>query len=469
MSEATLYSAYRRLPVALQNAACNGYAWRQSRSRFGKAFERDLADLLQSEWHSAADIGAYQDAQVAEVVQYAYSNVPFYRRAMQSRGLRPSDVKSVADLSKLPVVTKEDLRGHAQEFLSDRVSNKTLVHRHTSGTTGKALQFYVHPRVTPFQWAVWWRHRVRFGLKTSDYHANFTGKVVVPPEQQEPPFWRSASSMHQLVVGMQHVTPEKAAPIVQMVNDERFVFFSGYPSVIHALARFALDQNLTLLPGSRPRLVVMGAENTLEYQNRDIQAWTGAVVTDQYGFSEACGNASPCLAGRYHEDYEFGVLECVPNGTEVAGGTRGRIVCTGFLSKEFPFIRYEVGDVGIWHHDDERCTCGRHSRTLQSIEGRVDDYVITPEGHQVMRFDYLFKDTASVRECQVVQRIPGEVVFRIVKRHDYSSRDEFAIRELVKEYVSPTIDVKFEYVPELPRTQTGKLKAVVSTLTRSPR
>jgi phenylacetate-CoA ligase len=270
--------------------------------------------------------------------------------------------------------------------------------------------------------------------------------------------------MHQVTVGMQHVVPAKVPAIVEMLNRRRLVYFSGYPSVVHSLARIALDLGLELLPGNRPRVVVMGAENTFDHQRRDIERWAGATITDQYGFSEGCGNASACTAGRYHEDHEFGVLECVPEGTEVASGTHGRIVCTGFLSPEFPFIRYEIGDVGTWHEPGDACACGRATRTLARIDGRIDDCVVTPEGHRVMRFDYLFKDTTSIKECQVVQTHADRIILRIVRRDDYRVREEDALRAHVAELVSPTLGVDFEYVDEIPRTRSGKFKAVVSTL-----
>ena len=469
MSTDRFYSVYRLLPVALQNVACSAYGLRQVRLRFNREFERNLETLLSTEWRSIEDISSFQDEQITNLIRYAYRHVPYYRGVMQQRKLRPRDIRCVADLCKLPILTKEDLRAQPSAFQSEIAAPSSLVFRHTSGTTGKALQFYVHRRLAPFQWALWWRHRIRFGLRTSDYHVNFTGQMVVPPEQRNPPFWRHALPMHQVVVGMQHITPQKVESMVQMLNERRFTYFSGYPSVLHSLTRLALDQGINLLPGSRPRVVAMGAENTLENQRRDIEGWTGAVVTDQYGFTEGCGNASQCEFRRYHEDFEFGALECVPEGTEEAEGTRGRIICTGFLSKEFPLIRYEVGDIGVWHNDNDPCPCGRHSRTLKSIDGRIDDYVITPEGHRLMRFDYLFKDTVTIRECQVVQESLGEVVFRIVRRSDYSLRDEAEIRHLVKEFISPTIRVKFDYVADLPRTRSGKLQAVVSELSRKQR
>ena len=81
-----------------------------------------------------------------------------------------------------------------------------------------------------------------------------------------------------------------------------------------------------------------------------------------------------------------------------------------------------------------------------------------------MYFDYLFKETHDVKECQILQIKPEEIILRIVRRNNYSTQTENFIREQVKHYISSNIQVIFEYVSEIPRTQAGKFKAVVSQL-----
>jgi phenylacetate-CoA ligase len=214
-----------------------------------------------------------------------------------------------------------------------------------------------------------------------------------------------------------------------------------------------------------PRFIFTGAENTLDFQRTAIQRATGAVLSDQYGFAEGCGNASHCTALRYHEDFEYGILECVDGTTlDADGRVRGRILATGFASPAFPFIRYEIGDVGIWEDPKKTCACGRRSRVLLSIEGRADDYVVTPEGRRIMRFDYIFKDTDHVRESQIVQHTSAGITVRIVRRPEYSLDDEDAIRRDIAKWISPRLDVRFEYLAEIPREQNGKFRAVKSAL-----
>jgi phenylacetate-CoA ligase len=453
---------YPRLPVWAQNAACGVYGLKEARVRFGKEFRRRLDGLTETDGWGAADIAAYQDEQVRALVKHAYESVPFYRERMRGLGLTPADIQGRADLPKLPILTKEDVRANLDRLVSERADRKKLVHRHTSGTTGKALDFYSSRASIAFQWAVWWRHRRRFGVEPGALSANFTGKLVVPIEQNRPPYWRWNRPVNQALLNMQHVTPGKVADIVAFLDRHPFEIYTGYPSIIHALASTAMEAGIELK--RKPKMVVTGAENVLDFQRRDIAAWTGALLTDQYGFSEGCGNASHCTELRYHEDWEFGVLECVDPEPMEDGGVRGRIVCTGFACPEFPFLRYEVGDTGVWAAPGERCACGRESAVLDRIEGRMDDFVVTPEGGRIMRFDYLFKETPSVRESQVVQHRPGAITLRLVRRPDYDTRTEAHLRHEVARWISPTLGVDFEYVDEIPRERNGKFRAVLSHL-----
>jgi phenylacetate-CoA ligase len=459
MSESVAEHVYPRLPVFLQNAACWYYGTKESRQRFGGCFDRHLDSLLDSEKFSAAEIEAHQDENLRALIRYAYENVPYYRQRWQALRITPADIRSRADLPKLPILTKEDVVQNREQLLSRAVGQNQLSWRHTSGTTGKALHFYVSKDSIAFQWAIWWRHRLRFGLQPGSWHANFTGKRVVPLQQQSPPYWRWNRPMRQALINMQHITPAKIGNIMEFLNSNGFEFYSGYPSIIHALATTASGAGLALT--SRPRVISTGAENMLDFQRRDIANFTGAVLTDQYGCSEGCGNASHCPNFAYHEDFEFGILE---GQDRTPGDPAKTILCTGFASKEFPFIRYEVGDTAVWGDGSGPCPCGRSSRVLSQIQGRNDDCVVTPEGARIMRFDYILKDVVRVKEAQVVQRRLGEVVLRVVRRSAYCQKDEDTIRHGFAQWISAAMKLNFEYVDEIERERNGKFRAVVSHL-----
>jgi phenylacetate-CoA ligase len=452
---------YARLPVFLQNAACYWYGHKEAAVRLGPAFERYLQEMQESEKWSRGQICAYQDEKVRNLVSYAYHNVPFYHEQMRERRLLPQDIRGTSDLAKLPILTKEDVRANADRLLSTNARRHRLLPRHTSGTTGKCLELYVDPSAVAMQWAMWWRHRMRFGLRLGTRHVNFTGKPVVPQAQSAPPYWRWNLPMHQALINMQHLTPAKIAPIVEFLDREAFEFYSGYPSIIHALVSAAKHAGLKL--HCPPRVITTGAENILANQRADIEEFTGAILTDQWGMTEACANASQCRKMVYHEDFEFGVIER-QEARRVDGVIEGSLLCTGFATPDFPLIRYEPGDIGIWAAGDARCECGLESPSLLGIMGRMDDYVITPEGSRIMRFDYVFKHTVNVRECQVVQDQIGEIRLRIVRRPPYSNADERLLEAEIRKWISPTLRVRFEYVTEIERESNGKFRAVKSLL-----
>ena len=464
MSESILVEQiYPRLPVFLQNAACWYYGRKEARTRFGTTFDQHLRELMDSERWSASEIEAFQNEKLRRLIRHAYENVPYYRERWKSLKLSPEDIRSREDLPKLPVLTKEDVRQNFERLVSQKASRSELVFRHTSGTTGTALHFYVTKAAIAFQWAVWWRHRLRFGVEPGAWHANFTGKRVVPLDQKVPPYWRWNRPLRQALLTMHHLTPAKIGSVMEFLNSRRFEFYSGYPSIIHMLAAHASEAGLAL--ASPPRAVFTGAENMLDFQRRDIQKFTGAILTDQYGCSEGCGNASHCPEFVYHEDFEFGMME----GAEPDPGSSAKpILCTGFASDVFPLIRYQVGDTGVWQEDGAGCPCGRNSRVLLRIEGRQDDYVITPEGTRIMRFDYVFKDALNVKEVQIVQEKLGEITVRMVRRDGYAAGDEADIRREIHRWISRQLAVRFEYVQEIERQPNGKFRAVLSRLKSQP-
>jgi phenylacetate-CoA ligase len=459
MSESVLVEQiYPRLPVFLQNAACWYYGKKEARVRFGRVFDQRLRELTESEKFSAGEIEAYQNEKLHSLVRHAYENVPYYRERWKALKIAPDDIRSRDDLPKLPVLTKEEVRQDADRFISQKTPRRELLSRHTSGTTGKALHFYMSAEAVAFQWAVWWRHRLRFGVTPGSWHANFTGQRVVPITQRTPPFWRWNRPMRQVLINMQSLTPNKIASIVEMLNSQQFDFYCGYPSFIHMFAVNASEAGLRLT--SPPRVIFTGAENMLDFQRRDIQAFTGAILSDHYGSTEACGNASRCPEFVYHEDFEFGIMEGLE---QTPGDPVRKIVCTGFACDAFPFIRYEAGDTAVWQ-EGNGCRCGRHSSVLLRVEGRCDDYVVTPEGARIARLDYLFKDALNVKEAQIIQEELGELTIRLVRRNAYRAKDELEIRRDIASWLSPSLAVRFEYVSEIPREQNGKFRAVLSRL-----
>ncbi len=453
-------SIYSALPYWLQNLAISIHGYKLKKQRFNDDFYKIL-EFLNSTigWHKE-QIKAYKEEQIFKILEQAYNHCPYYHRKYKEMGLSPSDFKGLEDLQKFPVLTKEEIRMNWQAMVADNVSKKELIQFNTSGSTGKALDFYWTRYSSAYYWAVDQRYKNRFGFDLGKACINFSGRPIVPISSVKPPYWRYDRVLNRYFINMHQLSSAKMRQIVEWINQKRIEMFIGYPSIMTAFANELLNSGLVL--DFQPKHIFTGAEKLYENQKTILESvFKGVQIHELYSFSEQAAIATHCKNSVYHEDFEIGHME-LDKVVPVENGMQGEILATGFANLGMPFIRYQNGDTAVF--SDRECGCGLHSQIIEDIVGRNEDYIITPEGLHIQRLDYIFKDAQDVKECQVVQRELGEMILRIVKRNTYNVASEKKLLVNIAQWVSPTIKVKFEYVDEIPRTKAGKFKAVVSEL-----
>ena len=450
---------YENSPIFLQNIACTIRGCKEKKSRLGGIFSPTLNFLKESEFWDKYMIERYQTDKMKELIQFCYNNIPYYKELFDKISLNPIKIQSLEDLKRIPVLTKEDVRIYYNKLINPNYKEKVF-NCHTSGSTGKSLQFLFSEEAVQYRWALWFRHRHRFGVGPNDPYATFTGQIAVPLMQLNPPYWRENRAMKQTIFTMHHINETKVPDIVNRLNKGGFIYYSGYPSIIFSLACIIEDLGLKIT--KYPKVIFTGAETLLDYQKNKISSVFHCLVTDQYGFSEGCGNASRCEKDLFHEDFEYGILEYDNEKVNSDGSITGEILATGFTNFAMPFIRYKVGDTATWI--DSECECGRKSKIIININGRNEDFIITPEGNKILRFDYIFKDTHNIIESQIIQRELGSIIIRIIKRNDFSKLDEELLKKEVHNKISPKLNVYFEYPLKIERERTGKFRAVKSYL-----
>ena len=114
------------------------------------------------------------------------------------------------------------------------------------------------------------------------------------------------------------------------------------------------------------------------------------------------------------------MVEVLEAGAPVPAGTVGDLVCTGLLNADMPLVRYRVGDRGALAPADEGCRCGRTLPTLATVEGRVDDVLLTPDGRRIGRLDPVFKADLPVREVISALHVMSDLTLGLGEVvHDY--------------------------------------------------
>ena len=455
-------SLYDALPVFAQDLACTWAGWRRSRARFTPHFHRTLARLEQTVSESLAGLHRIQWQRLQRLVEHARSHVPFYAGLAAPAQTADPLAAIHATLERIEPLEKRTYRDRCEEFLARNLDRRRLIRGKTSGTTGSALPLWYTSEALAEEFATFWRGRRAAGADLHDANLTFNGQSIVPFHQTQPPFWRTNRWGRQTLFSLYHGTPENLRHYVEAIHRTPAVYAQGYPSAMHLVARAMLDAGRPLPPG-RLRACFTSSESLLAFQRDTIERAFGARIHDRYGVSEFCVSMFECEQRRLHVDMEFGIVE-VEVEEESEEWVRGPLLVTGFANDATPLLRYRVGDVGT--RSKTPCPCGRAGDVFIDVDGRIEDYVMTPDGRLVGRLDHIFKEQLDVAEAQVLQQTPDALEVLVVRRPGYGDASERALLKEFRTRLGDQIAIQLRYVDEIPRERNGKLRAVKSAVGR---
>jgi phenylacetate-CoA ligase len=456
---------YAALPVALQNLAVSLQGARLRAVRYRSASFRETARILErNEQLSLATLKELQFAALRELVEHCFAHSPFYRRLWLSRGLHPDDIRSFADIARIPIVRKQDLRRHTEEFFTEKASRR-MTTVHTSGTTGSPLTVRFSQEDIGRRYAFLERCRRWAGVRIGQKRATFTGRNLLAEGQSQAPFWRYNRPGKQLLFSSYHLAPKNLPAYVDALESFQPEIIDGYPSSIHAVADHILRSRR--VHRIHPRAILVSAETVLPHQRQTIEAAFQTKLYDQYASSEGAPFISECRNGRMHVHLDSGLIEILDaEGQAAAPGRAGEMVVSSFTTSVVPLLRFAIGDTAVASpkEDTDACPCGLPFPGIEAIVGRVDDTLCTPDRGLVGRLDTVFKGLPnSVVEAQIMQVSPQTIILRLVPdRSRY--RPEHA-RQLVRQMRSKlgqAIAIEVEEVSEIPRSANGKMRSVIN-------
>ena len=337
---------------------------------------------------------------------------------------------------------------------------------HTSGTTGKPLSLWRSRETNRAWYALYEARCLRWNGETrTDRFAVLGGQLVAPFSQTRPPFWVWNEGLHQLYLSSYHLARDFIPHYLEAMHSHKVNYLEGYPSSMYSLARFSLERGID---APELRVALSYAEPLFRYQREAIEQTFRCPVRNTYGMAEIACAASECREGVLHLWPEVGIVEVIrPDKDEsVSEGSEGRMVCTGLLNADMPLIRYEIGDSGRIAPPSGICVCGRTLPVLGSIEGRLDDVILTKDGRRIGRLDPVFKADLPVLEAQIIQEALARIRVRLVPSEGYDQKCEATIMERIKDRVGD-IEIILETVDSIPRSANGKFRAIVNKMNES--
>ncbi len=456
----SMESIYLRLPVALQNAVVSLEGWRINRRRYGNGYYAIEQSVFAQNNLDAMGLKRFRTQRLREFLGVA-SLSRYWKQQFDIFRVNPSATDPFNELQKLPILTKDEVKNNVNDIINPSIDKTALLWRHTSGTTGSGLVFPETREAEWSTWAHWWRYRRWHGLDQSMWCGYFGGRSLVPVQATHPPYWRVNRAAKQLMLSGYHLSRKTAPSYIAALKKFDVEWVHGYPSMLTLVSQYANEGSLKIeLP--HLRIITTGAENLSDWQRVAIERAFGVKVVQHYGQAEAAANISECEFGRLHVDEDFSGVEFVSHEHDEQSS---RIIGTNWLNSAFPLLRYEIGDLAV--QSGIGCKCGRPSRTVCSIDGRQEDYLSLTNGVRIGRLDHIFKDMVNVREAQFVQSEKNSVLIRIARGTGYTERDEKQLLSEMRQRVGDDLRVSVEYVEAIPRGPNGKLRLVISTLSKT--
>ena len=439
-------------PALVRHTTFPYFQWRMRRP-FGEA----LKVLEESQWYSPQRLREMQWEKMRALLAHAASHVPYYRRLFRELGARPQDFRELDDLRRLPVLSKQIVRDHSQELVADGAVR--LSRRRTSGSTGIPMQSYADARCWGWWLAAEKRGRRWWGVDIGDREGKLT--------THSPSSARRLKLRHLLNEGtftcVDLSETAMARVYHQLVRFGPAYLYGESTTTLAHFARFVLDQHGDDQP-LRPKAIFCTGEVLYPDQRAVLARAFKCPVVNEYGASEIWLIAAECPAGRMHVMAENVYLEYRPAAASGVGITE--ILVTDLNNYGMPFIRYAIGDLGA--PLDEACPCGRGLPLMDVRGGRTSDLAVTPDGRYFdnMALCGIFEDLAApmIRQYRIIQDAPDRFTVMVAASQDEGVVE--AIRAGFRQIVgSASVDVQF--VNEIPREPSGKLRHFVSRLAHS--
>ncbi|MDY2985732.1 MAG: phenylacetate--CoA ligase [Synergistes jonesii] len=317
------------------------------------------------------EISKWQSEGLVRSVRNAYENSEYYRGKMEERGVKPSDVKGVEDIHKLPFVSKEDLREAYPYGLLCRPLSECVRIQSTSGTTGRrVIAFYTQHDIDAWEECCA-RAIVAAGgtrddvVQVSYGYGLFTGGAGLNG---------GSHKLGSLTLPMSSGSTERQIQFMQDLGTTILCCTPSYAAYLgETVSEKGLKGTIKLKAG------IFGAEAWSEEMRRDIEEKLGIKAYDIYGLTEleGPGVGYECEEQRgMHICEDQFIAEIIdPNtGEAMPDGEKGELVFTSLNKEAFPMIRYRTRDICVLSH--EKCSCGRTHVRMAKPMGRSDDMLI---------------------------------------------------------------------------------------------
>lgn len=404
------------------------------------------------------DYAGYVEKARTEILEYHLQNNSFYKKFIGQQ--------NVSAWEKIPILRKKDLQISLQERLSNDFSLKKIYKGKTSGSSGTPLHYAKDYFCHALTWAGIMDRFGWYGIDfNTSYQARFYGIPLAFKGYQKERLKDRFSNRYRFPIF--DLSEKKLESFLELFRRKKFDYINGHTSSIVLFAKF-LQQKKLVLTEVCPSLktCIVTSEMLFPDDKKLLQSQLGIPVINEYGASELDLLAFTNPEDEFQLNSESVFVEIVDEqGKLVPNGKPGTILVTMLYNKAHPFIRYEVGDLGILDQDSTL-----KKPILKELVGRANDNATLANGTTVPghTFYYVAKsamgDTSVVKEFVMEQNTLETFTLTYVAERDLNATELKTLKESLHTYLGTQVTLLSNRVPLLDRSRRGKLKQFISYL-----
>jgi len=424
----------------------------------GQSVSKQLRFLLQSQHWGRQQIDDFQNERLRILIAQIYENVSFYREQMDNLGLKPADIQIKADLKKLPILTKAQIKKEGiEKFTANNIPAKQIKKSSSSGSTGVPLHYFITKEAYSVNIAANLRGWYNMGWKLGDKYVKLSQNPRKNPVKRLQDYFTN-----NRYLATNPLLDSNFDYILQQIEAYKPKVIRCYPDPLLFLARYRQQHSeFTFSP-----LAITTTGNTLFPKTRqEIEDAFGCKIYDSYSCEgNSCVFECPTHSC-YHSTEEYGISEVIDEqGNPIEKGI-GRLISTDLWNLAHPFVRYDTQD--FVEIDNTPCECGRKHLKILRILGRDNEVLVMPSGRKfiVHNFTGFFQTDIpemkkSIDQFQIVKKQDNSVIFKLVVNGNYDKEAEsYLINFWEKELGVP---VAVELLKEIPVMQNNKHRFIIN-------
>ena len=393
-----------------------------------------------------------------EIVAYHLKHTPFYKSLAKS--INPEDWNTV------PIMTKRNLQQPLNERLSEGFSTNNVYINKTSGSSGDPFIFAKDKFCHALTWAI---IKDRFGWFNLDFNTSKQARFYGIPLDKKGYYKERVKDAlsDRFRFSVFDLSDAAFENLLNKFSSTSFDYINGYTSAIVQFAKFLERKNIVLnLICPSLKACVVTSEMLFDDDKTLMETQFGVPVINEYGASELDLIAFQNPKGEWQINSETLFVEILDKNDNILPlGEEGRVVITSLYNKAHPFIRYDIGDIGML---SKQSTAKKP--VLETLIGRTNDIAILPSGKRAagLTFYYITKsiieDDGNVKEFVIEQH--KKDIFKIiyVSSEELSEENKLIISNEMERYLEKGLQIIFERQNQLQRSKSGKLKQFSSLI-----